>query len=132
MKTGACLCKKVKFSLKHLRDVVNCHCEECRKFHGNYAAFTKVKNEYISISGEENINWYQVKNESALRGFCKTCGSSLFWKKEKDDGICVSAGAIDTPTKLKTTKNIYVDYASDFYEMDRELETYPTTMQGRK
>ena len=130
LKTGSCLCGGVTFSLKHPRDVVNCHCGECRKFHGNYAAYTKVKLEDIHIVNEEKISWYQLKNNRAKRGFCKTCGSSLFWQPEGGDGICVSAGALDVPTGLRATKNIYTDYASDFYEMDDNLENYSSTMKN--
>ena len=29
----------------------------------------------------------------------------------------ISAGCLDTPTGLKTTRHIYVDHASDYYEI---------------
>ncbi len=36
---GKCLCGGVKFSTKGIhRDVSNCHCIQCMKTHGNYAA----------------------------------------------------------------------------------------------
>ena len=129
MKSGSCLCGNITFSLKNLRNVVNCHCEECRKFHGNYAAFTKVKLEDIYISNEKQINWYQLKKDQAKRGFCNNCGSSLFWKAVDDSDICVSASALDVPTELKTTHNIYTDNASDFYAIDDNLEKCCATMK---
>jgi GMP synthase-like glutamine amidotransferase len=130
LKSGSCLCGNITFSLKNPRNVVNCHCEECRKFHGNYAAFTKVKQEDIYIFSEEQIKWYQLKTDQAKRGFCKNCGSSLFWKPNDNSGICVSASALDTPTELKTTSHIYTNNASDFYKINDNLEKYPATMKN--
>ena len=130
LKLGSCLCGDITFHLKNPRDVVNCHCQECRKFHGNYAAFTKVEHQNIYIFNEEKISWYQIKPNQAKRGFCKNCGSSLFWKSSNDDGICVSASVLNVPTKLRTTKNIYTDNASDFYNIDNSLENYSSTMNN--
>lgn len=129
LQTGSCLCKGITFFLKNPREIVNCHCIACRKFHGNYAAFTRVKLSNIHILGKEKISWYQVEKKQAQRGFCKDCGSSLFWCRENDDGICVAASTLNTPTKLKTTKNIYVDFKSDFYVLDNNLEKYSNTMK---
>ena len=130
MKSGSCLCKNITFFLKNTREVVNCHCEECRKFHGNYAAFTKVKLKDIYIFNEDKLKWYQLKKNHAKRGICSNCGSSLFWQPNDDSGICVSAGTLDTPTELKTTRNIYTNNASDFYTLDEEIEKYYSTMKN--
>ena len=36
-----CLCGKIKIKIKGaLRHVNNCHCSQCMKTHGNYAAYT--------------------------------------------------------------------------------------------
>ena len=38
---GRCLCGKVQFEIHgELKGIVNCHCSKCRKFHGNYGAYT--------------------------------------------------------------------------------------------
>ena len=129
LKSGSCLCGSVVFFLKYPRFIVNCHCQECRKFHGNYAAFTKVKLKDICIFGEQQLNWHQLNKNQAKRGFCSICGASLFWQPSNGNGLCVSAGALDAPTQLQTTKNIYTDYASDFYALNDKLEKYPASMK---
>lgn len=130
LKTGSCLCGDVSFFMKHPREVVNCHCGECRRFHGNYAAYTKARLEDIYIVNAEKIGWYQPEKNRAKRGHCRTCGSSLFWQQAGEDGICVAAGALDMPAGLQATKNIYVDDAGDFYKLDGSLENYAATMKN--
>ena len=40
-KIASCLCEGVKVKIKgKLRHVINCHCSQCMKTHGNYAAYT--------------------------------------------------------------------------------------------
>ena len=39
--TGRCLCGAVAYEVRGpLRDVLICHCEECRRWHGHMAACT--------------------------------------------------------------------------------------------
>ena len=57
----------------------------------------------------------------ARRGFCRECGSSLFWDAPDRETISISAGALDPPTGLHTTVQIYTDQASDYYELDPSL-----------
>ena len=41
--TASCLCEGVKFKVKDkLRHVLNCHCSQCMKTHGNFAAYTST------------------------------------------------------------------------------------------
>lgn len=129
LQEGTCLCHAVRFYLKKPRDVVNCHCTECRKFHGNYAAYTNVRTEDIYIFAADQLKWYQRTAEQARRGWCRQCGSSLFWQKESGNTICVAAGALTTLTHLDTTRNIYVKNASDYYEIDNNTDWYSATMQ---
>ena len=61
-----------------LRSVVNCHCAEYRKFHGIYAANTRVNTADIHLFDANLLKWYQQTAEQARRGWCQQCGASLF------------------------------------------------------
>ena len=57
---GGCLCGKVQFEIAgEPRDIVNCHCSKCRKFHGNYGAYTSVKVENLNIIQQKSLNWFE-------------------------------------------------------------------------
>ncbi len=114
--TGSCLCEGVKYKIDGpVRNVVNCFCEQCRKTSGHHVAATKVNKDHLAFENDETLDWYECL-PSVYRGFCKTCGSSLFWenKNAADNGIAIMAGALDAPTNLKTIGNIFTEDASDY------------------
>ena len=79
MHKGSCLCGAVRFSVEgDLKDPDACHCNICRKWTGHYLVSTDIPREALSIQGEENISWYK-SSEKVRRGFCKTCGTNLFF-----------------------------------------------------
>jgi hypothetical protein len=125
---GGCLCGAVRFEVRGaLRDVVNCHCGQCRKFHGHYAAYTNAALTDIAITGKRQLKWYR-SSDFARRGFCGKCGSSLFWHRLKGATISIAAGAFDPPTNLKTTRHIFVAHKGDYYRIADRLERLPGTM----
>jgi len=79
MHKGSCLCKAVSFELEgKLPPASACHCTICRKTFGHYEAGIDVDRSAVKIHGAENVTWYQ-SSEKARRGFCRTCGSPLFF-----------------------------------------------------
>ncbi|KAA0697604.1 GFA family protein [Neorhizobium sp. P12A] len=122
--TGSCLCGAVRFrAYGQLREVVACHCSQCRKQTGLYYAATNVSIDKLAIEGDESITWYRASS-FARRGFCKTCGSALFWQAEGADEISLMAGLFDQPSDLKIAYHIYCADKGDFYEISDELPQY--------
>ena len=112
---GACLCGAVRFTAHGpLRGVVYCHCSQCRKQTGHHYAATNVADRNIEIKGTGDITWYRA-SEKARRGFCRICGSALFWKHDELDTISVMAGAFEKPTGLKADAHIFVADKGDYY-----------------
>jgi hypothetical protein len=115
--TGSCLCGGVRYRIDGLaRDVVNCFCTQCQKTSGHYVAATRVNEKDLLIEKDETLSWY-VSTPGHERGFCSRCGGNLFWRRLSDDQISVMAGTLDKPTGLKTVENIYVEDASDYFEI---------------
>lgn len=130
MTTGSCFCGAVAYEIKGtIRDVVHCHCSQCTKLNGNFGSHSKAKNDTITITKDEGLTWYQI-SEQAYRGFCKHCGSALFWKQIKQDVTGIVAGSIDSPTGLKTIGHIFVEEKSDFYEITDNAQQFSASSNG--
>lgn len=118
MKQGSCLCGGVTYELRgELRPSVACHCLQCRKTSGHYVSATQVQADQLNITKDATLAWFQSTPE-AQRGFCNTCGSSLFWKHEADNGaVSVMSGTIDGATGIETAKHIFTAFKGDYYEI---------------
>jgi hypothetical protein len=117
MKKGSCLCGGVAFEVNGtLRPVVGCHCSQCRKQSGHFGAFTACDDADLTFSTDTTLVWYRA-SASAGRGFCKTCGSLLFWKGDGRDYTSIAAGAIDGATDLKIEGHIYSADKGDYYDI---------------
>jgi hypothetical protein len=117
--TGKCLCGAVRFEVSGTpRDVVVCHCGECRRWAGHVWAASAAPREDIRILEDGALRWIDSPESvtRARRGFCAECGSSLFWEAPDRDTISFSAGALDAPTGLKTVREIYTEFAGDYYD----------------
>ena len=120
----SCLCKGVKAKVRgKLRHVINCHCSQCLKTHGNYAAYTACSEDNITFINKKTLKWYKSSN-IAKRGFCSSCGASMFYKIFKSNNISIAAGMFRNPTKLKTNSNIFIKGKLDYYKLDRVLPKF--------
>ncbi len=118
---GSCLCGAVRFTVSEpLGHPDACHCSQCRKTSGHYWASVDVRRESIAIEGEDRLNWYQ-SSEKVRRGFCATCGSSLFWDVAERDRIAVAMGAFDGPTGTHLGMHIFVADKGDYYDIADSL-----------
>jgi hypothetical protein len=83
-------------------------------------ASTDVPRSSVTITGEDHITWYR-SSEKVRRGFCATCGSSLFWDPILKDWIGVAMGAFDTPTETRLSIHIFVADKGDYYDITDDL-----------
>jgi hypothetical protein len=104
----------------HLPGPDACHCVQCRKQSGHFFASTNVPRTALVITGEEGVSWYQ-SSPKVRRGFCSTCGSSLFWDPPAMDWIAIAMGAFDAPTSTHLEKHIFVAEKGDYYEITDNL-----------
>ncbi|HEX4584755.1 MAG TPA: GFA family protein [Burkholderiaceae bacterium] len=135
--TGGCLCGAVRYRLTGpLADVIACHCTQCRRHTGHYAAHTSVPLESFQLERDSALAWYRSSRE-AERGFCRVCGSTLFWRMAAEarasinegnldspptdlpiaEHIYCTAGTLDGPTSVSITEHIFCKYKGDYYEI---------------
>jgi hypothetical protein len=118
--TGRCLCAAVTYEVHGpLRDILLCHCEECRRWSGYLGAFTSTRTEHLSIDDEQALRWMDSPDSDrhARRGFCGVCGSSLFWRPAPGERTNIAAGTLDRPTGLRIAGHWYTSHAGDYDDL---------------
>ena len=127
--TGGCLCGGVRYRLSgSLRPVIYCHCSQCRRTSGHFVAATAVQENALSIVTDESLEWF-ASSESASRGFCRRCGSSLFWRSPTRDYVAIMAGTLDASRGLTAVEHIHVGDKGDYYDLTDDL---PKSARGRR
>ena len=124
--SGGCLCGGVRYRIDgECRQVVNCHCENCRRTHGHYAAYTAVDKSALTLLASASLTWYHDASPDTWRGFCNRCGASLFWDmRDERERISVAAGSLDDSRRLATVGHIFTAEAGSYYRIDDGLPTF--------
>lgn len=125
MHRGSCLCGAVTFELScDIQPPVACHCTQCRKHSGHFECSTDIPRSALTVFGKENLSWYLTPEKNVQRGFCATCGSSLFWDPIGRDWTSISMGAFDTPTKTHLKMHVHISTKGDYYELSDGLPQF--------
>jgi hypothetical protein len=115
--TGGCLCEAVRYEVRGpLRDVIACHCRQCRRVSSHHVAATAAWPEDLVLTNEEGLAWYDF-SPYLRRGFCANCGSTLFFDHGKQHPTGIAAGSLDGDPAIKLAIHIYVDEAGGYYEV---------------
>ncbi len=114
---GQCECGAVAFTVPSVREAVTmCHCKQCRRISGHHWAATNAPWDSVTFTSDAGLKWF-ASSDWAKRGFCGTCGSSLFYRMNSEDGVGIAAGCLDEPTGLKAGKHIFTADKGDYYEI---------------
>lgn len=122
-KTGKCLCGKVSITVKDFHPEVSaCHCSMCRKWTaGPLLSIDAGKGNEVIITPESAVTRYQ-SSEWAERGFCATCGSSLFYHGLYDDSYYVPIDLFDDQPEAKLKAEIFYDNKPGYYDFANQTE----------
>jgi hypothetical protein len=120
-RSGGCLCRAVRFTAApHNAEVGICHCGMCRKWTaGPFAA--KECGDSVRIEDESNLVFYR-SSEWAERGFCRRCGTSLFYRLVGRRFVAVSAEAFDDTTDFVLTSQIFIDEKPSCYSFANQTK----------
>ncbi|MCP4430669.1 MAG: GFA family protein [Gammaproteobacteria bacterium] len=131
--TGGCLCGGVKYRIRGpRRHIIDCHCENCRRTHGHFAAYTAVNKASLALLSEQSLKWYHDSSPDIYRGFCDNCGASLFWDARKSDNkISISAGSLDPGNGLKTVGHVFVAESGEYYEIEDDLPQFSHSSENK-
>jgi ribonuclease VapC len=123
---GRCLCGGVAYTVTGpLRDVVNCHCERCRRTTGHLMAATQAAAADLQLEAEDTLQWYvPVDAPKVAYGFCKRCGGSLFWRVNGATTVSICAGTLDQPTGLSTVGELFAAEAGDYHRRAQQFRSF--------
>ncbi len=118
--TASCLCGSVTIYAQPLNNHVGaCHCGTCRKWGGGpFLAVDCGTN--VALKSEENIAVYN-SSEWAERGFCKKCGTHLFYRLKQTGQYIMSAGLFED-SEFELDHQIFIDKKPGWYDFANETE----------
>jgi hypothetical protein len=122
---GSCLCGAVAFSMQlPSKWCAHCHCSMCRKAHGaGYVTWVGFEQEQVTFDrGCGQLGWYE-SSPGAQRGFCRQCGSSLFFRSEKWAGeLHIALGSINDEIDRQPQANVFFDKHVAWMPIDDSLK----------
>ncbi len=110
---GTCLCEAITLNTSSLnKNIGACHCGMCRKWAaGPFLAIDCGQD--VKIEGKENLGVFD-SSQWAERGFCKKCGTILFYRLKEKQQYIVSSEIFNEPN-LKLEHQVFIDKKPEYY-----------------
>ena len=105
--TGGCLCGACRYETAAVPlNIRVCHCHLCQKATGApFYARVQVPLDTLTITGP--VGWYP-SSDAIKRGFCPSCGTTLFSRRDSSHVIGLAMGSLDDPDLFSPTDHIWV------------------------
>ena len=117
--TGRCLCGQTRFSAKTIgKDFGACHCSMCRKW-GSGPFMATGCGTQVTFDNEQNISVYN-SSDWAERGFCKLCGTHLFYRLKQTGQHFMPIGLFDDDSNFTFERQVFIDSKPDYYCFSNE------------
>lgn len=113
MMEGRCLCGAVTLTTAASACVDACHCATCRRWSGG--PLLAIQCAQVDISGRDHVGVFR-SSDWAERGFCKTCGTHLFYRLIAADSYALPAGLFQDQPDLELEEQIFIESKPDYYE----------------
>lgn len=111
---GHCLCGAVELQAKTMnKDVGVCHCSMCRTWSGGPFFGVDCKSDVL-INGIASVGIF-TSSDWAERGFCKQCGTHLFYKLKQTGQYIIPAALLGREAELQLDHQIFIDEKPNYY-----------------
>ncbi|MEX3009337.1 GFA family protein [Hoeflea sp. TYP-13] len=116
-----CLCGSVRFSAVPVSAETSvCHCHMCQRWAAGPYFGVHCGNS-VEFEADDDLVRYH-SSQWAERGFCRKCGTSLFWNLRGKDDYHVSLSALEGGQDLSFTTEIFIDEKPDTYEFANDTK----------
>lgn len=118
---GHCLCGKVSITAKNASTGVGaCHCKMCRRWGGG--PFMEIDcGADVDIDGEDNISLFE-SSDWAERGFCRNCGTHLFYRLKASGQHMIPVGLFEESDRLVFEGQVFIDEKPTYYEFSNKTK----------
>lgn len=124
---GSCACGEVEFEVRAIKpNIVNCHCNMCRKLNGgSFSTYFVVAEKCFKIvSGEKSLVNYSL-SESAVKNFCQKCGSPIFNQNKKYPNLrMIHFGMLNFNEPVTPKVNIFCQSKLPWVSVDLEIPNF--------
>ena len=118
---GKCLCEAVCITAKDTGNTVGaCHCRMCRRWGGGPFMEIDCGTE-VTFDGDENVRIF-ASSDWAERGFCKQCGTHLFYRLKATGNYSVPIGLFEDDEQLEFRHQVFVDERPSYYEFSNRTK----------
>ena len=119
--SGNCLCGSTGLTTTSLsKNVGACHCNMCRKWGGGPLMAVDCGTD-VSLKGEEHIGVFN-SSEWAERGFCRQCGTHLFFRMKANNQYFVPVGLFQDTADFVFDHQVFVEERPDYYCFSNETK----------
>src|SRR5262245_23661907 len=125
MFTGGCLCGAIRYraTARPVRGVI-CHCSMCRR-HSGAPALAFVHFPIASFTWLNGAPARYRSSQSAERGFCPRCGSTISMHEEVlSDRMLVSVGSLDAPNRVTIDDHVWTQDQISWFDVKDELPRF--------
>ena len=125
--TGSCACGEIEFEVRAIKsNVVNCHCNTCRKLNGSsFSTYFVVAEKCFKItSGEKALTSY-FPSDSVVKNFCQKCGSPLFNQNKKYPNLrMIYLGSLNCNEPVTPNVNIFCQSQLPWVLVNAEIPNF--------
>lgn len=125
--TGGCQCGAMRYEARSLKDNSHvCHCRMCQKASGNFfAALVGVPLEDFAWTRGTPAAFRS--SEHVERGFCRDCGTPLFFRHDRNQHISMTIGSFDNPAAIPLAFQLGMEGRLPQVDQLASLKDYGTT-----
>lgn len=118
---GSCLCGAVHVTAElNSNGIGVCHCTMCRKWGGG-PLFAVESESRIEFDGAQEISIFS-SSEWAERGFCRQCGTHLFYRLKETQHYALPVWLFDGSTEWRFSEQIFIDQKPSFYSFAEQTK----------
>ena len=130
--SGSCYCGSVRFSIEApFGGSAHCHCSMCRRAHGAaFVSWLVTMTERFSLESDSSLRWF-ASSEQSERGFCNTCGTTLFFRSSVCPGEThVTLASLEEGHGVTPELHCFTDHSVSWAPISDDLPRYDSTSEA--